>query len=129
MSCPYVFHHTGLGFLDYLDYLESNNALRPYKWTRPESLTTGEWLLAIAGHTSTLGSSHALLTVVSTSQALTLLPKPAQAATHATRNFSLTSLFVDPMDPTDVWYCRNLRAAICESVPVWRHAGRRQDTR
>ena len=26
----YVFHHTGLGFLDYLEY---NNVLRPYRWT------------------------------------------------------------------------------------------------
>ena len=37
-------------------------------------ITTGEWVLAIAGHTSTLGSSHALLSAVSTSQALLLLP-------------------------------------------------------
>ena len=37
-------------------------------------ITTEEWLLAIAGHTSTLGSSHALLSAVSTSQALLLLP-------------------------------------------------------
>ena len=78
--------------------------------------------------TSTLPSSHALLTVVSTSQGLTLLPKPAQAATHATRNFSPTSLLVGPMDPGDVWHCRNLRPAICRVIPVWRHAGRRRDT-
>ena len=30
---------------------------------------------------------------------------PPQLATHATRYFSPTSLFVGPMDPTDVWYC------------------------
>ena len=34
-----------------------------------------EWSLAIAGHTSTLGSSHALLSAVSTSQALLLHPE------------------------------------------------------
>ena len=39
-------------------------------------ITTEEWLLAIAGHTSTLGSSHALLSAVSTSQALLLPPNP-----------------------------------------------------
>jgi hypothetical protein len=87
-------------------------------------ITTGEWLLAIAGHTSTLGSSHALLSAVSASQALLLLPESAQAATHATRYFSPTSLFVGPTDPNDVWYCRNLRPATCEGVPVWRCVGR-----
>ena len=84
--------------------------------------------MAIAGHTSTLGSSPALLLAVSTSQALLLVVQPARPATHATRYFSPTLLFVGPMDPDDVCHCRNLRPAICWAIPVWRYAGRRGGT-
>ena len=49
-----------------------------------------------------------------------LPPKPP--ATRALK-FSPTSLFVGPMDPTDVWYCQNLHPAICRAIPGWRCAG------
>ena len=49
-----------------------------------------------------------------------LPPKPSKPSTTHARKFSPTSLFVGPMDPSYVWYRRNLRPAICRAIPVWR---------
>ena len=52
--------------------------------------------------------------------ALKHYPPPPKPPTTHPRNCSPTSLFVGPMDPSYVWYRRNLRPAICRAILVWR---------
>ena len=94
-------------------------------------ITTEEWLLAIAGHPLALGSSHAPLSAVSTSQALILSQtRPSRHPRHTKFLPNLTLRWLDGSGPRpdDVWHCRNLRPAICWAIPVWRYAGRRGGT-
>ena len=51
-------------------------------------------------------------------------PKPPKPPTTHPRKVPPTSLLIGPMDPTDVWYWRNLRPATCQDLPVSRCAGR-----